>query len=1145
MRFTNMLRNATSMLRGTPRSSTTVAPTASPAGSTGAGVQPASPGARAGAKAGFAATRERFKSLLGLSRPPYATPKVPTDRRALVETEWRIPFVRANRFGRSFPAHAVRIAPQKPARPLDPSGDWGEASRAGPAPGTSASAQRRAAKAQRMLAKTIGKFTAKRADKSANGVAAHANRRPRDAAELEHWLDHREGLDSWVREYFGAAGGNGAGTASEGNVNGSADVNENNNADDVTTTSNPDPAPADPVASLSALLAEAAQPTEAVHAATGEAIEQAGSSTTDSTHRFAPSLMLGYAVLSALGSNEPARAAAALQALPEVVSIEGIAQRAAAFDPNAARPSVATTEQQPPLNDEPVRVSHGGETSAEEITSEDAGETTHEDAWRIARSLANTHLGFDVLKRLIHSGASGTDNATAFAVLQAWHALPEPPANLDTALAAAHATVDDKGNLAPRVLRALSGSSTPRDAAALFAWRQDFRSDAPGSPLKQAQTRMNRFVTRGMLRLDKANWFFQRMWGMKKSALRSMMLGTSSAALASYTKEATRYADALKAASATLAASLRSPRLALGAPDGPEARAREAAAAALEAIAARPAAHIGDLEVDEATRAALENREPVASVAQRDDAPLLLDLGALRDCAKRFHVHRWQDVKTAFAQAEKVGEAKALKPERLGREEVRTVLRQLINDLQQSTQVAFADGARYGFSTRGLSVSATKGLHHHLPFGGELTVGHYRGRRALVTLQRNNVGFDIFIGTEHSKRSQLKVGARIGYARRLDWLCGLRLGGSLRIAPVDRELREPRGVMIRVARERLTDENLDWVAMKYDDPRTTETVLDMVDFLFEEAREPVREKGAETSLFERLAARIGERTDISIGWQDGRTKASRQSIQATGGASVAGPQSKARGTFGLDGTVTVDLNSRNDTAVNEATGSLRYDRRTVTSSVRVSAQGTAGVGPAWHKGDLTGGLPGASPLGVGGALPERLVAARVMLPEREGRLLNRGCFADQQFASFNAFAAAVNSSREEWIEMYRNNHNCDYPTAVVKLNADLAMLQSHQRSNHTFLVRRRLKPEHARRGDVYRALERMHDAAAQTAGGKGEDWSRPLDAMLRERASWLPERIAVNEVAGRVHSTPGVITPIGGVASASVLAQRELLRSKA
>lgn len=1132
MRLTNMLRNATSMLRGAPRSSTTVAPAASPIGSTGAGVQPSSPGARAGAKASFAATRERFKSLLGLSRPPYATPKVPTDRRALVETEWRIPFVRANRFGRSFPAHAVRIAPQKPARPLDPSGDWGDASKAGPAPGTSASAQRRAVKAQRMLAKTIGKFTAKRADQSANADAAHANRPPRDAAELEHWLDHREGLDSWVREYFGA------------------------------------PGLADPVATLSALLAQAAQSTESVHAATGDAIEQAGPSATDSTHRFAPSLMLGYAVLSALGSNEPARAAAALQALPEVVSIEGIALRAAAFDPNAARPPVTTTEQQPPLNHDPVRVSHADGTSAEEITSEDAGGTTHdhgnvrttdaedhtsshapvnrahEDAWRIARSLANTPLGFDVLKRLIHSGASGTDNAAAFAVLQAWHALPEPPADLDTALAAAHATVDDKGNLAPRVLRALSGSSTPRDAAALFAWRQEFRSDAPGSPLKQAQIRLNRFVTRGMLRLDKANWFFQRMFGMKKSALRSMMRGTSSAALASYTKEATRYADALKAASATLAASLRNPRLALGAPDGPEARAREAAAAALEAIAARPAAHIGDLELDEATRAALENREPVPNAAQRDDAPPLLDLGALRDCAKRFQVHRWQDVKAALAHAEKVGEAKPLKPERLGREEVRTVLRQLITDLQQSTQVAFADGARYGFSTRGLSVSATKGLHHHLPFGGELTLGHYRGRRALVTLQRNNVGFDIFIGTEHSKRSQLKVGARIGYARRLDWLCGLRLGGSLRIAPVDRELREPRGVMIRVARERLTDENLDWVAMKYDDPRTTETVLDMVDFLFEEAREPVREKGAETSLFERLAARIGERTDISIGWQDGKTKASRQGIQAMGGASVSGPQSKARGTFGLDGTVTVDLNSRNDAAVNEATGSLRYDRRTVTSSVRVSTQGTVGVGPAWHKGDLTGGLPGASPLGIGGALPERLVAARVMLPEREGRLLNRGCYADQQFASFNAFAAAVNSSREEWIEMYRNNHNCDYPTAVVKLNADLAMLQSHQRSNHTFLVRRRLKPEHARRGDVYRALERMHDAAAQTAGGKGEDWSRPLDAMLRERASWLPERIAVNEVAGRVHSTPGVITPIGGVASASVLAQRELLRSK-
>ncbi|PMS24802.1 hypothetical protein C0Z16_30120 [Paraburkholderia rhynchosiae] len=1200
------------MLRGTPRTSTTVAPAASPAASTGAGVPPASPGTRASVKASFTATRERFRNLLGFSRPPYATREARSDRRALVETEWRLPFTRANKFGRPFPAHAVRIEVQKPARPLDPPGDWSEAGKAAPAPGSSASAQRRAAKASRMLAKTIGKFTAKRADTSTNAAVTGATGRPRDEAELQHWLDHREGLDSWVREYFSAAGRGGEGSGGTANVGHHAQgSNEGDDANDVNNTSrtgrasdanggsytsdasdvddahngngtndandsnetiplNGGIAPADPLATLSALLAQAAQGADAVHGVAGGVAPQADPSAADSTLRFAPSLMLGYAVLSALGSNEPARAAAALQALPEVARIEGIVQRVATFDANAARPTATTETEEPQRNDDALHVSNASEPRSEEITHEDVEGITHEgdsnvrtppaanhtspqalvnpaheDAWRIARALANTHLGFDVLKKLTGSAASTADNATALAVLQAWNALPEPRADLDAALIAAHAAADDKGNLAPRVLRAVSGSTQPRDAAALFAWRQGFRSDAPGSPLKQTQTRLHRFVTRGMLRLDKGNWFFQRMFGKKKSALRGMMLGTSSAALASYTKEAARYAGALKTASATLASSLRSPRLATGAPDGPEARAREAAAAALEALAARPAAHIGDLELDETTIAALENREPVVSVAQRDDAPLLLDAGALRDCAKRFQVHRWEAVKTALDHVDKVGEAKALKPERLSREAIRSVMRQVIIDLQQSTQVSFADGGRFGFSTRGLSLSVNKGPHHHLPVGGELTLAHYHSRRAVVTLQRNNVGFDIFIGTEHGKRSQARVGGRLGYSKHMSWLGGLRLGGSLRLTPFDRELREPRGVMIRVARERLTDENLDWVPMKYDDARTTETVLDMVEFLFEEAREPVREKGAETPLFERLAARIGERTDISIGWQEGGTRATRQGIAASAGASVSAPSSSVRGSYGLDGNVTVDLNSSSETYSNEATGSIRYDRRSTTSSMRVSAQGTAGASPGWHKGELTGGLPGASPLGVGGARPERLVAARVMLPEREGRLLNRGCYADQQFASFNAFAAAVQGSREEWIEMYRHNHGCDYPEAAAKLKHDLAMLQSHQRINHTFLVRRRLKPAQALRGDVYRALERMHEAAAHAVGGKGVDWSRPLDTLLRERASWLPERIAVSEVTGRVRSTPGLRLPIGGVASESVLAQRELLRSKA
>lgn len=1169
MRLTSLFRNTASMLRGTSRTASRVESSASPAASAGAGASAASQGARASAGASFSATRERFKAMLGLSRPPYAKRDVRTDRRALVETEWRWPFTRVNRFGRPFPAHDVRIAAEKPARPVDPEGDWSAAGRAGLAPGTSASAQRRAAKAHRMLAKAVGKFTAKRADGAA-AVAPAGNPstrelgRPRDAAELDHWLVHREGLDSWVREHFSAAGHTGPrseradGAADSPRVSRDADnsprasdADDGGSAgasDDEVVAVPHDTAPADPVATLSALLAQAA---DAVHGVAGEPAAQTEASATDGELRFAPSLMLGYAVLSALGSSQPARAAAALQALPDVVNVEAIVQRTATFDASARRPPVATRT--------PDAATAGAETGSDvdEITAEDADriagdpdgsartiDEAHDDAWRIARALANTHAGFDVLSKLTRSTASAAYNATALAVLQAWNALPEPHADLDAALAAAYATTDDQGNLAARVLRAASGSTEPRDVAALFAWRQGFRSDAPGSPLKQTQTRLHRFVTRGMLRLDKANWFFQRMFGMKKSALRGMMLGTSSAARASYTKEAARYADALKTASAALAASLRSPRLQLGAPDSPEARAREAAAAALEALAARPATHIGDLELDEATMAALENREPVPGAAQRDDAPVLLDAGALRDCAKRFHVHRWEAVRSALEHVDKVGEAEALKPERLSREEIRKVMRQVITDLQQSTQVSFADGGRFGFSTRGLSLSAIRKTHQHLPFGGELTLSHFRTRRAVVTLQRNNVGFDIFIGTEHGKRSQARVGGRIGYSRHVSWLGGLRLGGSLRLTPFDRELREPRGVIIRVARERLTDENLDWVAMKYDDARTTETALDLVDFLFDEAREPVRERGAETQLFERLAARIGNRTDISVGWQYGRTSASREGLQVSAGASVSAPSSSVRGSYGLDGNVTVDLNSRSDMSVSEATGAIRYDRRAVTSSMRVSAQATAGASPGWHKGELTGGLPGASPLGVGGAAPERLVAARVMLPEREGRLLNRGCYADQQFTSFNAFAAAVQSSREEWIEMYRHNHGCDYPTAAAKLKHDLAMLQSHQRVNHSFLVRRRLKPAQARRADVYRALERMHGAAAQAAPGKGVDWTRPLDAMLRERASWLPERIAVSEIAGRVRSTPGLRLPIGGVASESVLAQRELMRSK-
>ncbi|WP_157684994.1 hypothetical protein [Robbsia andropogonis] len=1028
--------------------------------------------------------------------------------------------------------------------PLEPAGDWRSAARQPSAPGVGLPAERRALKANNILAKTVHKFTARVNHGPMAKPSVSAEPTP-DATQLNHWLEHRDGLNNWVRKTFRTQDG---ADTHDATVDALADVLAN--------------------MPRQARAPEPLARTDASDAATG-VTDQAENTIAENTPPYAGSLMLGYATLSALGSDNPARLLAALQVLPDVVDLEELTRRSVAFvapdtlaDENvhvsrqpsgpSVRPEIdhAVDAEAHGLQDDTEEAWHTPRTSVSDLPNTD--QVTHAppqhdaqaDAWRIAQFLAATPIGIDVLKGITGSNAGRAESDAAATLLQAWNALPEQHPDLEAALTAAHAARTDDGNLAPRVLRALSGSVAPKDVAALYAWRQGFRSDAPGSNLKQVQTRLHRFISRGMMRLDKQNWFFQRMFGQKKSALRSMMLGTPSASRASYEKEAARYANALKAACGALAEALRSPRGPVLPPDSPRAREREAAAAALAALSTRPASHIGDLEVDESTRAVLECRAPVAGAMERDEAPMLLDAGALRAVAKQFLVHRWETVKTALDHVDDVGKAKLLQPERLSRDEVKRVLRQLITDIQQSTQVSFADGGRYGVRTGGLSTSTNRGVLRHLPVGGELTLGHYRSRRAMVTLQRNNAGFDIFTGTEQGSRTQAGVGARLGYSEKLRWLGGLRVGGSFGIMPLDREHRNPRGVLIRVARERLTDESRDWGVMAYDDARTTNTALELVDFLFDEAKEPVRESCAETSMFERLAAKIGDRSDISIGWQDTHSKTRRQNIRGTLGASVTPGQASVRGSYGLTGTVILDLNSVNDTSMREEKGSSRYDRQTLVNTTRLSAQGNTSVNPSWRDGDLNGGLPGAVPFGMGGAHLSRLSAGRVMLVARDGRLLNRGCYADQQFVSFDAFAAAVRQSREEWIEMYSKNYHCDYPEASAKLDHDLDLMKTHQRKNQTFLMRRRLKPAKAMRADVYRALEVMHAATGETAPGASTDWSKPLNAMLHERASWLPERIAANELVGREKSTPGLGLPIFGIASESVLAQRELMRSK-
>ncbi len=905
-------------------------------------------------------------------------------------------------------------------------------------------------------------------------------------AELEHWLGCRTGLNAWVDKYFGRPGAGGNAPA------------------------------ADLLAALSERLATLAPPS-----ASGQTLESdddAGAIAPGPADAapFAASVLVGQVLAGTFQPDDAGRALHALELLQDELDLSTPLQLAAAFSRTA-------------------------ETSSQDAASAATsaiGDAARSDAWRIARALASTEAGFEVLMKMAKTRpAIGTEQQTML-MLQAWDRLAAAPGDIAGALAQAHATHDDGGQLAPRVLRALAGSSEVRDTTAVFAWQQGFRSDAAQDELKKLKNRLHRFVTRGLLRVDKRNWFFQRMFGHKKSALRSLRHGTLGAQLGSISNEEAKYCAALSAACRTMAEALRKPRLALTQEQQTDGPAREAAAAALDILGANGMMRVEHFPLDETLLAALCKRPAVSGLAAKDQPAPRLDLTLLKDCATRFKIDKLSEVSAVLGEASKVAESTSLKPDNMQREEIRRVLRQLISEMPQGAQITLADGGRIGISTRGLSLGASQLARSHLPIGGELTLLGQRSRQAVVTIAKSTSGLEIFIGTETVVRKQAGAALHLGYSAGIDALAKARIGGTVRVTPFDHEVRKPRGVVLRAIRPLLTDDSEDWAAQRYDDKHTTETALDLVDFLFDEANRPVRANGADTQFFERFAQHFQDRQDVSVGWQTSKTDTRRSGMEMSIGASVTTRHAGVRASSGAGVTAAFEFGIKTDNDIGEQSGAMRHERHGAAAGSGKSVQAGFGLAPAWGTDKISGGVPGTNPFGFGGIYPKKMTGARISLVQRHGKLMNRACYADQQFSSFITFAAAVDSSRDEWIKMYQFNHGCDRPRAAALLRQDLDAIRSQHRSNQTLLVRHRLRPACARQADFYRALSQTSGRSPESAG-----WSSALDALLRRPGSWLPERIALQEQSAKMQAT-GVYLPLNASATESVSATRELMRSK-
>ncbi|WP_052321727.1 hypothetical protein [Ralstonia sp. A12] len=185
-------------------------------------------------------------------------------------------------------------------------------------------------------------------------------------------------------------------------------------------------------------------------------------------------------------------------------------------------------------------------------------------AWRTAQLLSRTHHGFETLSNLMHEPPTPELVQTARTFLQAAdHLHPNTTTASDpAALLHAHAPSGDPRaeSFAVTVLHAaacrLRGEAvSPPQVGALFAWRQGFREDGPGSDLANTKARLAKFVGRSIPRVEKQGTrsHFWQMIGKKKSPLSAAALGVHGADRAGLVKEMDTYTGALRTLIDTLA----------------------------------------------------------------------------------------------------------------------------------------------------------------------------------------------------------------------------------------------------------------------------------------------------------------------------------------------------------------------------------------------------------------------------------------------------------------------------------------------------------------------------------------------------------------------------------------------------------------
>lgn len=835
-------------------------------------------------------------------------------------------------------------------------------------------------------------------------------------------------------------------------------------------------------------------------------------------------------------------------------------------------------------------------------------------AWRTAQLMAATTSGYEALQRVagrhwpqaegvrhaprvwLRAGdamfrAGQTDAGIAGALRAAQQRCADPVASPSERHVAQMALA------ASKLWRTGDVSAlTAAEKGAVFAGRQNYMTDGPGTPFTKVKSRLFKTIDTSIPRASASRWktALPRVVGKQKTAFAVMDKGIRSAHLDIVEKERAALRTSTDSVMESLTAQLGT--------DGSVSDATRSLAAITarmnetggdaasvlveraelvrwstragcqyndvlndqdyEAIAMHVRAMFARLPIPPQSASLAERRawaslyEYAATLrraaqggGKRARAPLrtrLANRSATLDIDKLDAMAaKWPQAKIAvqgdWNTMTRIARAKPIKPADLTADGIKAALDELADTMKSGGKVMLVDGGQAGFSTAGLSANVGKLLHAGgIVLSPRLNLRVRGGRQAFVEYGRRTACFYFSAGSQDRLAFDAGAGLQLGG----DYLI-VRAGVTANIVAYQTDRLNRNAFSMVVARRMKAD------GSGFDDARLERGMHAVNAFVFNHARD--RDLADGEAAWEALAEAFFENDDFSVVWNEQHQQERRHGANISGGVSVKAGIGEMSVRVGPQFGYAYDYASKNvadsaDTGGTTAIESHRSGRggRHIASAGLSTSLGNS---PNATQEVATFGLLSSDFPMIRYRIRDRQHVAKMSLVREDGRLVHRVSYADTEFAHFNDYAHAIRND-ERWALMFGlDPDNPAVPNGAdreavlargrARIELHLAQVKLDYKDNQQLFYRFRLREHAAKQLDAY--ADRV--ATLRASGGSEDEiarWEHDYAQMLARSDSWLPVEFKGYERVGR-QSSPGLNFGLRLTLDQSVQSERELV----